>query len=161
MTEYNFYPFCTLLSGLENLQTGAKKKKNQNFCLFILSFIYVAVFLSPTSFAHVTPLVTFTRSPTWVMTTRSQSSPLRCHWKRETPSSSNPGPSRTSCWWTNRRTCHPSCPVRSVCVCVCLSACLHLSIHRGLPNTWELYCCSKNSAFPCWLTRLFLFLTDC
>lgn len=44
MTEYNFHHFWTLLSGLENFQTGVKKN-NQNFCLFIFSFIYVVVFL--------------------------------------------------------------------------------------------------------------------
>lgn len=59
-------------------------------------------------------LVTSTRLLTWAMMMRSQSFPLQCRSKRETPSFSNPDPSRTLCWLTNRRTCHPLCPARSV-----------------------------------------------
>lgn len=76
----------------------------------------VAIFTSsPTeTFFSVYFLVTCTRLLTWAMMMRSQSFPLQCRSKRETPSFSNPDPSRTLCWLTNRRTCHPLCPARSV-----------------------------------------------
>lgn len=66
------------------------------------------------TFFSVYFLVTSTRLLTWAMMMRSQSFPLQCRSKRETPSFSNPDPSRTLCWLTNRRTCHPLCPARSV-----------------------------------------------
>lgn len=58
--------------------------------------------------------VTFTKLLIWVMMTRSQSSPLPCRWRRATHSSFSLGPWRTWFWWTNKRTCHQSCPARCV-----------------------------------------------
>lgn len=72
-------------------------------------------------FVCVCHLVTFTKSLTWVMMTKNLSSPLLCHWRRETPSSFSPAHSKTWCWWTSRRIYHPSCRVRSVCVCSCIA----------------------------------------
>lgn len=46
MTEYNFYPFCTLLSGLENLQTGAKKKKSEFLSVYLVLYLCCSFSLS-------------------------------------------------------------------------------------------------------------------
>lgn len=97
IAEYNFHHFSLVLihSDLSQLKSDSlwKRLKKKVACLSS-----IRVFCPLTSFAYIHCLVISTKLPTWVMMMRSQSSPLQCLSKRETPSSSSHDPSKTWCW---------------------------------------------------------------